>query len=315
MLDSIVDFVKQHHSFAITSHSRPDGDALGSELGLWFLLTTLGKSASVFNADPHPQAYSSLPGVSRIQIVSSLEGAYDGVFVLECGDLKRPGIRNLENYFIINIDHHPNTGPFGNLNWVDPEAAAVGEMIYRLAVACQAPISPEMAANLYVAILTDTGSFQFSNTTPQTFEIAAQLVQCGVQPAEAADWVYRNEPASKIRLLARVLNTLEILGGGRIAWIRLDREMLRETGADPQETEGMVNVPLSIAGVEIVAFFRQESETRYRVSLRSRGSRDVGAVAREFGGGGHENAAGLTLEGPFESAHRQLLSRLESLLA
>lgn len=315
MLSDIVQFTRTHRSFAITAHSRPDGDAIGSELALALSLEKLGKKADVINADPHPQAFASLPGIEKIRLASHLEDHRDGIFVLECNDLDRPGVGNLERYFVINIDHHPGTKPFGNLNWVDTAASAVGEMIYHLVKALQVPLTPEISTNLYVAILTDTGSFQFSNTRSETFAVASDLVASGADPSAIAQAVYMNQPYSKIQLLARTLNTLQMHPSGQIAWISLSREMLEQTGASKHETEGLVNYPLSIEGVTLAAFFREEDTRSYRISLRSRNEYDVGVVARRFGGGGHQHAAGFSLQGILTEIIQRVVSELERLLA
>lgn len=314
MQKEITQLIRKHHSFAITSHARPDGDSIGSELGLALALRGLGKKADVFNADPHPHAYSSLPGVETIRIVSQLSGSYDALFVLECNDLKRPGIEKLDEYRVVNIDHHPDTEPFGDLNWIDVSASAVGEMVFRLIRDLEVEITPGIATALYVAILTDTGSFQFSNTSSETFLVAAELVRAGASPSEIAQAVYMSYPHSKLRMLAETLDTLEVHPSGKIAWILLTDEMLRQTGASLKETEGIVNYPLSLDGIVLAAFFRQEGENRFRVSLRSKDHYDVGRLAVRYGGGGHRNAAGLSLQGSFSEVRQKLILSLERLL-
>ncbi|MBI4445822.1 MAG: bifunctional oligoribonuclease/PAP phosphatase NrnA [Acidobacteria bacterium] len=314
MLEHIKQFILDHHCFAVTSHSRPDGDALGSELGLMLGLEKLGKKAHIFNADPHPHTYSRLPGIDRITITDRLEGAFDGVFVLECNDLDRPGLKNLDRYFVINIDHHLKTEAFGNINWIDPAASAVGEMIFELLKNTGVQLDARICANLYVALLTDTGSFQFSNTRPHTFQVASELVSHGVDPAEIAQTVYMSQPYSKIRLLASILNTLELHPFQQIAWIFLDHAMLRKAGASEHETEGIVNYPLSIDGVVIAVFFREDGRGGYRVSLRSKNDYDVAAIAQRFGGGGHKNAAGFSLKGNWNEVNKTVISALEGLL-
>ncbi|RPI27594.1 MAG: bifunctional oligoribonuclease/PAP phosphatase NrnA [Acidobacteria bacterium] len=309
-MDEIIHFIHQHQNFAITSHSRPDGDSLGSELALAAALTQLGKKAKIVNADPYPPAYSGLPGVEEVQRGNRLRGNYDAVFVLETSDLARTGLTGLEQHFIINIDHHRNTLPFGALNYVDDKAAAVGEVIFELIKRLGVNVTPEIATNLYVAVMTDTGSFQFSNTTANTFGVAQQLVLAGAQPAEIAQAVYMSHPESKIRLMARVLDTLEIHPSHKIAWVLLTQDMLRETGANSTATEGLVNYPLSLEGVQAVAFFREEGKNRYRVSLRSKNNYDVAAAAEFFGGGGHTNAAGLWVEGTFEEVREKVISQV-----
>jgi phosphoesterase RecJ-like protein len=314
-MHDIVAFIHSHSDFAITCHSRPDGDAIGSELALALALEAVGKRAEIINADPHPPCYDRLPSIERIHRAKQLDRAYDAVFVLETSDLDRTGLTNLAGRFLINIDHHRNTPPFGSLNWVDDQAAAVAELIYHLVRAVGAPVTPEIAACLYVAILTDTGSFQFANTREQTFAVARDLVVAGADPAVLARLVYMSQPRAKLDLLAKVLATLEIHPNQAIAWVVLTQEMMHDAGAVATDTEGMVNYPMSLEGVMAVAFFREEEDGRYRVSLRSKNHLDVSAVAEYFGGGGHVNAAGLTIEGLFPEVRDRVIRQLELLLA
>ncbi|MDA2937650.1 bifunctional oligoribonuclease/PAP phosphatase NrnA [Acidobacteria bacterium AH-259-A15] len=313
-MEEIIRFIQSQERFAVTSHARPDGDSIGSELGLAFALEELGKTVHVFNADPHPRPYNSLPGIHKIRVTDRVEGNYDGLFVLECNDLKRPEVKGLDEYFVINIDHHPKTKPFGDLNWVDPSAAAVGEMIYHLVKALQVPLTPEITVNLYTAILTDTGSFQYSNTGAGTFLVVSDLVNNGADPNAIAQSVYMTQPYSRIQLLGTLLNTLELHPSKKIALITLTQEMLQRTGASANDTEGLVNYALSIQGVLLAAFFREEAKNQYRVSLRSKDHYDVGSVAEHFGGGGHKNAAGLLVQGSFKEARDKVVSELEKLL-
>ncbi|HXK59617.1 MAG TPA: bifunctional oligoribonuclease/PAP phosphatase NrnA, partial [Acidobacteriota bacterium] len=291
-----------------------DGDSLGSELALAAALKQLGKKAIIVNADPHPQTYSRLPGIENVQRGTRLNGIYDAVIVLETTELSRTGLTGLENYFLINIDHHRNTLPYANLNYVDPEAAAVGEIVFELILGLGVQLTPEIATNLYVAILTDTGSFQFSNTTANTFRVARELVLAGANPAEIAQAVFMSHRQSKLRLMARVLDTLEVHSSQKIAWILLTQDMLRETGANSTETEGLVNYPLSLESVQVAAFFREEGPNHYRVSLRSKNNFDVASAAEHFGGGGHTNAAGLWVDGPFEEVRDRVISQVVQVL-
>ncbi len=314
MRDEIIGFIRAHNSFVITSHSRPDGDSIGSQLGLALALESIGKSALIVNADPLPQVYSFLPGSEKIRFSDRIEGRYDGVFVLECNDLDRPKLKKLEGYYIVNIDHHPKTKPFGHLNWVDHSAAAVGEMIYELIKSLHISLTVGIATALYVAILTDTGSFQFSNTRAQSFTIASDLVALGADPSQIAQVVYMTQSVPRLRLLSQVLDTLELHHSGKIAWIRLTQQALKQAGASFTDTEGIVNHPLSLAGVSIVAFFREEAIRLYRISLRSKDHYNVGTVAEHFGGGGHEKAAGLCVQGDFPDVRERVLAELEKLL-
>lgn len=314
MSREIIHFTKSHHQFAITSHARPDGDSIGSQLALALALESLGKKVDIVNADPCPWPYTQLPGIDKIRVARSLEGSYDGVFILECNNLERPGVSNLEHHTIINIDHHTKTRPFGHLNWLDSSAAAVGEMIYRLIRKLNIALNVEMASNLYVAILTDTGSFQFANTRAETFTIVHDLVASGADPGGLAQLIYHSQPLGKIRLLARLLTELKLDSSGKIAWITLTNRILEQTGASLQDTEGLINHPFSIDGVALVAFFREEAVERYRISLRSKGEFNVGEVAARFGGGGHKNAAGLLLKGAFEAVEEKVIAELQRLI-
>jgi bifunctional oligoribonuclease and PAP phosphatase NrnA len=314
MLDEIVNAIKAGKRFAITSHRRPDGDSIGSSLALAQALESVGKAADVVMADPVPQSYQDLPGAARVRLAGKLECDYDAVFVLDCGNLDRPGLEGLDRYFLINIDHHLDTELFGNLNFLDPSASAVAELVFDLLIAMGIVPTPEIASNLFVAISTDTGSFQFSNTTAKALELSSRLVRMGADPGLLAVKVHMSYPHSKLKLLTEVLKTLTVHPSGKIAWITLTREVLDETGSTQEDTEGIVNFPLSIGGVSVVAFFREEAEKEFRVSLRSKDSWDVAAVARLFGGGGHRNAAGLSIKGSREEVVRKVISRLEDAL-
>jgi len=314
VLEKIIRLVETNDRFLITSHQRPDGDSIGSQLALAEGLRSLGKNADIVNADPYPKNFQFLPGVERIRIDSKVADDYQALFILECNSFERSGISDLNQFVSVNIDHHPKNDHFGNLNWVDPKASAVAMLIYRLLRELNVSITSEIAINLYVAILTDTGSFQFSNTNADTFEVARELAAAGADPGQIAQSVMMSQSESKVRLLARLLATLDLDPSRRIAWIFMDQDMLKKTGASAEDTEGVVNYPLSIETVLLCAFFREEGRHSFRVSLRSKDGLDVGSVAEWFGGGGHRNAAGLSLEGPFEEVRDRVLNRLTLLL-
>ena len=311
----IVQFIFQHDRFVLTSHVRPDGDSIASQLAMAEALEQLGKHAEIYDRDPFPPNYRSLPGVERIHVGEPVKGEFDAVIVLECANLKRADVEGLDAFPAINIDHHPVNDMFGVLNWVDPSASAVGEMLYLLFSELGTQFTPDMATNLYTAILTDTGSFQFSNTTARTFRIASDLVSAGADPAWIAQVVLMSQSEARVRLIGRLIDTLDFDSSRKIAWVRLDREMFTETGAARNDTEGLVNYPLSVDGVELCAFFREEHPGEYRISLRSQGDLDVCSVASRFGGGGHRNAAGVTLQGSFEEVRRTVIDALSELLA
>lgn len=314
MLNPIRDFILRHQRFLITSHVRPDGDSLGTSLALALALLQIGKTAEVVHRDRRPQTYSFLPHIDLIRLQQKIEESYDAVVLLECENYPRSGLEGVDRFVTINIDHHPKNNRYGQYNWVNEKAAAVAEMVYELISALEVELTPEIATNLFVAILTDTGSFQFSNTSSKTFEIAAELVRSGADPGRISRLVYMNQPLSRLRLLGTLLNSMEIHPSGRIAWIHLTDQMIQDTGAAAGDSEGIANYPLSVEGVVASAFFRQEGKSHFRVSLRSKNAVDVGRVAARFGGGGHLNASGCSLDGSFETVRDQIVTELEKLV-
>lgn len=296
----------------ITSHIRPDGDGLGSGLALYWMLKSLGKEATVILKDQVPHAYTVLPGSSEVIVAGDIPEKYDAAFVMECSDMERPGLPSLQNQFVVNIDHHSTTRSFGDINWIDSTAAAVGEMIYNLCKALGVEVTKEIAECIYTALLTDTGSFHFSNTSERTLKIASELVRRGVEPARISEALYYSHPFSKIRLLGLALSTIQRDESGRVAWITMSREMMMESGASDDDADGIVNHALSVGDVKAVAFFKELSPKIYRVSLRSKGKTNVAKVAESFGGGGHKNAAGCRIEGDFEDIRHRVIEGLIS---
>jgi phosphoesterase RecJ-like protein len=296
----------------ITSHIRPDGDGIGSGLALYWMLRSLGKEVEVILRDRIPPAYNVLPGSELVLVQEDVRESFDAAFIIECSDVFRPGLPSLKDQFVVNIDHHSTTVPFGDINWIDPTAAAVGEMVYNLCKALGTEVTKEIAECIYTALLTDTGSFHFSNTTERTLKIASELVRKGVEPARISQALFYSYPYSKIKLLGRVLSEIERDESGRIAWITMDRDMMYEAGASEEDSDGIVNYALSIDEVEAVAFFKELAEGVYRVSLRSKGKYNVARVAESFGGGGHKNAAGCRVEGDFAEVRQRVIEGLQS---
>jgi phosphoesterase RecJ-like protein len=294
--------IRQGNRFLLTSHVNPDGDAIGSELGLARLLRRLGKGAVVWNLDQTPAIYRPLPGSDRVHCgaepPAGFPEKFDSIVVLECPSPDRTGIeQHLTALPVINIDHHLGNQHYGAVNWVDSAAPAVGEMVFRLAQALKVSLEPEIASCLYLTLVTDTGGFRYSNATPAAFEAAAALVREGAHPEQVAQWLYESQPAAVVRLLGEMLQTLELHHGGRIATVRLDPEMFARAGAGAGDSEGLIDQPRSIAGVDAVALIRRRDDGTHKVSLRSRGEVDVEKIARHHGGGGHRNAAGYALDG------------------
>jgi len=310
VLSQVVELIEKKNTFAITTHRRPDGDGVGSSLGLCWLLRSLGKSAEVITSDTVPQTYHNLPGADEIRRVTRIDREYDAVFVIECSDLERPGIEGLDREFTVNIDHHATSDHFGSINWIDSTASAVGEMIYNLCKAIGGRITREIAECLYMALVTDTGSFHFSNTTDRTLKVASELVKAGVSPSKISEAVYNSYPWSRIELMRQVLSTVRRDPSGRVASMRQSLEMRRSSGAVDGDNNGFVNIPLAAREVLAVVYMREVGPDSYRVSLRSKGDINVAKVAEKFGGGGHRNAAGCQIEGEWDDCENLLMASI-----
>jgi phosphoesterase RecJ-like protein len=302
----------------LTSHVRPDGDALGSELALAELADRLGVSAVICNHDPAPISLDNLPGSDRILVSSVLPedfpAAFDLVVTLECTELERTGFDGLNRLPILNVDHHKANAMFGDVNYLDEQSPAVGEMVWRMFEAADVDPSPEAATNAFVALSTDTGDFRYSNATPRAFTAAAQMVAAGTDPAQVAQWVHESRGEASVRLLGEALQTLTLQCDGRLATIEVDKAAFDRSGASPADSEEIINHPRSISGVEAVAFLKQWEPSAVQVSLRSKGSVDVRRIAVIFGGGGHTNAAGCTIEAELPVARQRVTAELVQLL-
>ncbi len=311
--------VRGGNRFLLTSHVNPDGDSIGSELGLARLLRGIGKGAVIWNRDETPSVYRALPGAERIHSGAEPPPGwperFDGIVVLECPSADRTGLEDqLSLLPVINIDHHLGNQHYGEVNWVDPASPAVGEMVFRLAQAMKVPVDAETADTLLLTLVTDTGGFRFSNATPEAFEAAAELVRAGAQPAHVSRWLYESRPLASVRLLGEMLPTLELHAGGRIATARLLPAMYERAGATHGDAEGLIDYPRSVAGVDAVALVRTLGDGNVKVSLRSRGEVDVEKVARQHDGGGHKNAAGYTVAGDADAALAAAVAALEEAL-
>lgn len=310
--------LRQGRRLLITSHSSPDGDSLGSALAVRELAGALGVEGHIVQRDPHPASLAFLPGLDAVVLAADLSHsdivAFDLAVVLECPGITRPGLAGLERLSILNIDHHLENERYGELNYLDDEAPAVGEMVLRMTEAAGVPLTPAMATCLYTALVTDTGDFRYSNATPRAFEAARRLVAAGAVPHRIADALWNQVPSRIVRLTAEVLATLELHAGGRLAVITCDAGMLARAGARPEDTENLINTPRSIAGVEVAVLFKAFAPGVTRASLRSRCEVDVQGVAARFGGGGHRNAAGCTVAHPLRQARQAVLDVLVPLL-
>ena len=291
---------------------------MGSSLALAISLKGIGKSVTVFNQDPIPVSLRFLP--MSAEVVHEIKNPvdYDVGLVLDCTDLDRVGkeakkIRGIKK--IINIDHHKTNSGFGDLNLVNPHKSSTAEILYELLKEIPVPITQETAVNIFTGILTDTGSFCYSNTTASSLLIASELVSKGVNPSKVAEEVYERQSAARMRLLGLVLGTLEISDNGRIGSVLVLSSMLEKAGATPDLTENMVNYPKSIWGVQVALLFREVSENHYKVSLRSSEGVDVADIAGEFGGGGHPRASGCTIKGSLVEVKGRILDAIRTRLS
>jgi phosphoesterase RecJ-like protein len=307
-VEAILDILRRGERFLVCSHTRPDGDAIGSMLAMGMLLEQMGKHADLVTADRIPKIHRCLPGAAAIRKAQSVHGPYDAVILLECDGLERARLRGLEKFFLINIDHHATGSAFASLNWIDRGAASVGELVYRLVKAAGGMVTPQMATCLYTTVLTDTGGFCYGGTQASTFGLARDLVLAGADPIRIAQNLYYSTPTSKLLLLGAALGNLK--HEGRLAWLWITYQEMANVGAAEEDCEGIVDFALCAAGVEAAVFMYELPDRRIQMSLRSKGQINVAVIAERLGGGGHHSAAGCTLEGPIESALDKILAHL-----
>jgi len=304
--------LRERQSFVLTSHARPDGDALGSQMALAFALRALGKQVRLIDRDPMPAPYRHLPGVSGIEYAPAVSGPADAVVTLECSDVKRAGLAGLENYFLINIDHHLGNEMYGHVNWFDAGAAACAEMVADVVDALGVPWTKEIATHLYLGIATDTGGFRHGPVSPRTFEICRRVAETGVDTSRPSRQIFDSFGIGRVKLTGRMLSNMELRHDSRLAVLEFDDALLAECGATVDDTEGLVNLPLGANEVTAVALFKSQADGTCRVSLRSKPGVDVRAVATRWGGGGHTNAAGCTIAAPLDTVKRNILPALEA---
>ncbi len=310
----IADRIKGSRRIAVTSHLRPDGDSLCTGLAPCRMGDLMGKQVSLINRDNTPFPFVHFPDSERI-LVGQIEAArFDTVILLECADVSRSGQEGLDGAFKINIDHHYSNTPYADINWIDPSASAVGEMVFELASPLGLTLTPDIANHLYCAIVSDTGSFQFSNTTAKALETCTNLAKLGASPIRVSERLFNNNPPEKIQLLGRVLSTLTMNAKGNIAVISMFKRDLESLHLAEVDTEDITTLARSIKGTEMVMFFKQMEPETFRVSLRSKGRANAARVAEHFGGGGHIHASGFTVYGPYERLIREVPATVEALL-
>ena len=304
--------------FLVVSHVNPEGDAVGSLLGAALGLRSMGKDVTAFLEDPLPELFGFLPGADTV--VHSLDGLapFDVTIAVDCGEKDRLGAGFMafdEPGMIINIDHHATNDRFGEVNVIDPDASAAGEMVFDFLKAAGVELDADMATNLYVAIHTDTGSFRYNSSTPSAFKAAGELVALGADPWEVSNRVYENMPLKKFQLLGKVLTTLEVIDDGpfKVATLFLSQDMMQSVGAGKEHADGFVNYARSVEGVEVGLLISETASGSCKVSLRGAGSVDVAAIAQRFGGGGHRNAAGFAMDGSYEEVRRTVADALKGI--
>ncbi|MBI2471843.1 MAG: bifunctional oligoribonuclease/PAP phosphatase NrnA [Planctomycetes bacterium] len=319
LINDIHSVMKKYDRFLITTHVRADGDGIGSEVALYYVLRGMGKSVSIVNDSPIPQIYKFIVPSTGIYIHPELPKDHaEVVFTLDCPTLDRLGkVQGIvpKDALIINIDHHISNEHFGKINWVSEEMCATGEIVLHLLKEGNVEITPDIATALYVAIVTDTGRFTHSNTTPEALRMAAFLIERGAQHTEISKQVYNTNPYNLVNLNALALNTVNLHAGNRIATIWLTREMLVKTGINPIDTQEFADIPISIDGVTVGVLLREMTEPNWiKVSLRSRNGFNVNTIAGKFGGGGHKYAAGCEIQGTITEVQRLILEELEKAL-
>jgi len=316
IIKDIVSVIRSSSSFLITSHEGPDGDAVGSSLTLASFLRKIGKEVFVYLRDPAPELYLFLPGADSI-VHQIPDRDFDAAFVLDIGEFRRAGEEFCTFKRIgtmVNLDHHLGCSNFGALNLIDPQAAATGVLVYRIISAFGYSMDRETALCLYVSIMTDTGSFRYSNSNPEAFAIAGEMVGYGINAWDVAEKLYENQPRKRLELLAKCLPTLEVLNNGLAASVTITLDMYAATATDSELTDGFINYPRSIRGVEVAIFFRQMSDQRYKVGFRSKGKVNVAGFAANLGGGGHHNAAGCTVDGTLDEVKAKVYGIVDAAL-
>jgi phosphoesterase RecJ-like protein len=247
-----------------------------------------------------PAFLQPFPAVGEAVITTDVHEAADAAIVMECSSLERTGVRGLDRSPVINIDHHPGNSGYGRINWIDEGAAACGELVFTLIDALGVALTPDIATHLYLTILTDTGSFRFSHLTPRTYELAGRAVAAGADPQWIARTHYDSNSLARVRIFGAVLNAMAIHAGGRVALLAITQQIAHDLGGTYDDTEGLINFPLTVKDIEAVAFFKEAGPGDWRVSLRSKGAIDTGRIAKQFGGGGHLNASGCSWQGTLE---------------
>jgi phosphoesterase RecJ-like protein len=313
-LAPVVAAIEKSRRVIVTSHVDPEGDSLGSQLALAQILDELGKDVAVVNQDRPPERYAFMPGVDRIlQTATVASRTFDTGFVVDCASLERIGNvrQRLEGIAVVNLDHHRSNTRFGTVNHIEPETCASGMIVYQLNERLGLPIDARKATNMYVGIISDTGNFRYSNTSPEVLRVGSRLIETGIDSADLASKIFATKSQAALRLLGEALTSLTSELGGKVGMIVLDRAVFERTGATGSDVEGIVNYAKQLAGTMAGVLLREVESGEIKVSFRAEGQVDVDRVASSFGGGGHRNAAGARLPGPLADARLRVLAELE----
>lgn len=309
----IGNIINNYNNFAIVSHTSPDGDSMGSMLALYNMLKQNNKCTDMLIDDLIPERYTFLPSSEKIKPFS--EGKhYECLFALDCGDPERLGkCKNLlgKTDIVINIDHHISNYNYGKLNLIETNASSCGEILFDIFKTNNYIINKDIAMCLYTSILTDTGGFKYSNTTPKTLNITGELIGTGIDFSKIYSTIYDRKSIEQIRLMSKVVSTLELALDNRIAFLTLFQDMLKESDAKEEDASEFINISRDIEGVEVAVFIKEKTKCSFRVSLRSKSYVDVRLIAEKFGGGGHVRAAGCTIEGDYESVKSILTAEIK----
>jgi phosphoesterase RecJ-like protein len=317
-MQRILDAIRRGRTFLVVAHARPDGDSVGSTLGLYHMLRDAGKEPLVYSQDPIPENYRFLPGAGDVVFELPPGRTYDAVFLLDCSELERAGDHWEavgRSGPVINVDHHLSNGQFAEISLIDIRASSTAELLCRIADGLGLEMSKEAADCLYTGILTDTGGFCYGNTGADSLFAAANLVAQGADPQWISENVYESSPMAKIRLLARAMEGLDFHLDGKVGSLVVTQADFAACGALPEHTEGFVDLPRGVRGVRVSILFTQIGDRLYKVSLRSKGSVNIERVARFFGGGGHMNAAACRVEGELADVRRRVLGEIEAVLS
>jgi len=306
--------ILESQRIAITSHLRPDGDSICTSLALAFMGELLAKEVEIINKDKTPFPINNVPDIDKIRIGQIPAQGFDLVILLECANVSRSGQENLDGYFKINIDHHHSNDYYADINWVDPEASAVAEMVYMLGEKLNIKFTPRITNHLYCAIVSDTGSFQFSNTSARSFNVCHKLIEHGASSIQISELLFNNNSPEKVKLLGNVLSTLQMNPKGNIATITMFKKFQESLQLKEVDTEDITTLARSIKGVRMVLFFKEIENNTFRVSLRSKGTANAAFVAEHFGGGGHIHAAGFTVKGKYEKLLKEIPEKVDQLL-